>query len=33
MFELAGGPADPSPMVEGVGAKMLGKGRVKRKKG
>ena len=28
-FEVAGGPADPPPLVKGVGTKRLGKGRVK----
>ena len=29
VFELVGGPADPPPLVNGVGTKRLGKGRVK----
>ena len=29
LFEIAGGPAEPPPLVKGVGTKRLGKGRVK----
>ena len=28
VFEIAGGPAGPPPLVNGVGTKRLGKGRV-----
>ena len=29
VFEIAGGPPDPHPLVKGVGTKSIGKGRVK----